>query len=125
MECEDGKVYSPCASACPGTCVDSEPTRECPGACIETCECPTGTILDGDICIQPSQCGCSENGFYYSPGDHWLTDDCSMSCQCTDGRVQCSSENCDENAECAIRNGERGCYCREGWTKGEDGSCMK
>ncbi|XP_033125127.1 alpha-tectorin-like, partial [Anneissia japonica] len=23
MECEDGKVYSPCASACPATCVDS------------------------------------------------------------------------------------------------------
>ena len=66
MECEGGKVYNPCASACPATCADSDTSNECPGACIETCECPEGTLLDGNTCIAPSQCGCSQDGFYYS-----------------------------------------------------------
>ncbi|XP_071944956.1 zonadhesin-like [Antedon mediterranea] len=125
MECEAERVYNPCATACPLTCADSDGTDDCPGACIETCECPEGTVLDGNTCIAPSQCGCSQGGFYYSPGDSWITEDCSLSCQCVDGRVECVAENCDLNADCNIRNGERGCYCRDGWTTGEDGSCSR
>ena len=34
-------------------------------ACIETCVCPDGQVLDGDRCVDPSQCGCTlENGLY-------------------------------------------------------------
>ena len=67
LNCPGGTVYDPCASPCQPSCGDSNDETNCTDAtCIETCRCPDGQILDGDRCVDPSQCGCFlDSGLYY------------------------------------------------------------
>ena len=53
-----GQVFMECGSACPPTC--EQPTFDiCALVCVRNCQCPSGTVLDGDRCILPEDCECS------------------------------------------------------------------
>ena len=46
-----GQVYTECGSACPPTCADLDPT--CTHQCVPGCQCPCGTVLQGNHCVLP------------------------------------------------------------------------
>ena len=66
--CDVGKEYKSCGT--------EENTRSCynkttditgeDSICRPGCYCKSGLIMDGDNCIEPEQCGCLYNDFYYS-----------------------------------------------------------
>ncbi|PIK34072.1 putative IgGFc-binding protein [Apostichopus japonicus] len=89
---------------------------DCPFECVETCRCPEGQVLDGNVCVERGDCGCWENGIYLSSGESYLSSDCTERCTCTAGNLICEAMACDEFATCEIRNGETGCYCLYGFT---------
>ncbi len=69
ITCPDGTNYTSCGRACSLTCVDvlmGTTDSPCDDKCVEACECPDGQVLDDDICVEPQQCGCFVDGFYYS-----------------------------------------------------------
>ena len=65
ITCPEGTIYDPCSNPCPETC-GTEPGYNCTyDECIENCRCPDDKILEGDRCVERSQCGCSlDNGLY-------------------------------------------------------------
>ncbi len=66
IECPEGKIYDPCGSPCPPTCGDDQIncTRD---GCYETCRCPDDKVLEGDRCVDPSECGCFLDDGLYLP----------------------------------------------------------
>ena len=65
IRCPGELVYQVCGSACPATCLEPAGEENCPESCMERCGCPEGLVLEGDRCIQASECGCTlEDGFY-------------------------------------------------------------
>ena len=65
ITCPEGTIYDPCSNPCPETC-GTEPGYNCTyDECIENCRCPDDKVLEGDRCVDRSQCGCSlDNGLY-------------------------------------------------------------
>ena len=59
-------VYSPSASPCQPTCVRLTPLEPCDHSPVEGCICQEGLVMDGDRCVEPEECGCKEDGLYYS-----------------------------------------------------------
>ena len=66
LNCPPGTIYDPCTSPCPDTCGSNAMQDNCTDdTCIESCRCPDGQVLDGDNCVDPSECGCTlESGEY-------------------------------------------------------------
>ena len=64
--CRGGTVYDPCSTPCPETCGDPPGGYNCTiEGCIENCRCPDDKVLDGDRCVDRSECGCTlDNGQY-------------------------------------------------------------
>ena len=48
------QVFMECGTACPPTCADPNPG--CTLQCVRGCQCPSGTVLQGDRCILPENC---------------------------------------------------------------------
>ncbi|KAJ8042690.1 IgGFc-binding protein [Holothuria leucospilota] len=116
FECPGDMVYNPCGTGCPATCVEQEAREDCPMTCLETCECPEGTVLDGTNCVEPSQCGCPlPDGGYASEGEEVMFEDCTLTCFCLNGTLECTEIECDINAQCDVRDGKRDCYCNDGY----------
>ncbi|XP_071946555.1 IgGFc-binding protein-like isoform X2 [Antedon mediterranea] len=128
FDCSAGKVHNPCGNPCPLTCATrNKAERECPFTCIDTCDCPAGTVLDGDECVDESQCGCLMEGIgiYYKQGETYVTEDCSMRCTCGGNGVNtCEEYMCGNYASCRIQNGVRDCYCNNGFS-GDGTVCTK
>lgn len=57
IHCPDDKVYDPCAPACQPSCGEMGLCNS--DGCIETCRCPDGKVMEGDRCVDPSECGCT------------------------------------------------------------------
>ena len=53
----EGQVYTECGTACPLTCKVPGPVI-CTQQCVEGCQCPRGTVLDGENkrCVKPELC---------------------------------------------------------------------
>ena len=67
IQCEQGRQYSTCGFECEPSCNDPEGILCSDTAtCVEGCFCKDGLVADGDKCIDPTKCGCEENGMYYS-----------------------------------------------------------
>ncbi|XP_038059591.1 IgGFc-binding protein-like [Patiria miniata] len=125
VECEDGKIFDSCGTACPPTCVDRNSSLNCPDVCVEGCRCPDGTLLDGGQCIEESQCGCMlEEGIYLQSGETWLQADCSRKCICDGGHLSCQDYGCHEFARCIPKGGVRDCYCMDGFM-GDGQDCSR
>ena len=58
--CPEGMEFNRCGTACPRTCDNLGEPLVCTRQCVRGCFCAQGTILNGDLCIQPSYCASSE-----------------------------------------------------------------
>ncbi|XP_069053609.1 zonadhesin isoform X3 [Lepisosteus oculatus] len=111
--CTPNSHYDSCASACPATCALPNAPFSCEWPCVEGCVCNIGYLLDEGRCVPSNQCGCWDNGVYYSPGSGFWTDDtCSTQCTCPSlgGHLTCSSASCPSDHYCGISSGVPDCY---------------
>ncbi|XP_077996405.1 IgGFc-binding protein-like [Glandiceps talaboti] len=122
-ECPLFSTYSKCSTACPPTCADPKADQSCDQVCVEGCKCNDGYLLDGDVCVEQNQCGCTKDGYYYSVGSQTVNSECSEQCVCKDGGIMdCTEIVCSDNARCEIQDGIRDCYCNE-WSVGDGIVC--
>ncbi|KAM6949505.1 IgGFc-binding protein-like [Aplochiton taeniatus] len=113
LNCPPGSHYEPCGSACPNSCQSPNSSANCNYPCVEGCVCDTNLILSGDKCVQPSQCGCTDEDNNYRPvGDSWFTKlDCSERCKCNNNNnITCEPWMCSPAQECKVLEGELGCH---------------
>uniref|UniRef100_W5MEX7 Zonadhesin n=1 Tax=Lepisosteus oculatus TaxID=7918 RepID=W5MEX7_LEPOC len=111
--CTPNSHYDSCASACPATCALPNAPFSCEWPCVEGCVCNIGYLLNEGRCVPSNQCGCWDNGVYYSPGSGFWTDDtCSTQCTCPSlgGHLTCSSASCPSDHYCGISSGVPDCY---------------
>ncbi|XP_077863539.1 alpha-tectorin-like [Saccoglossus kowalevskii] len=124
IDCPADLVYSSCATACPATCSNPDAPSRCMSPCIEGCQCPAGKLLDKGVCIDAVDCGCSDNGKYYSIGETYTEEGCYSTCTCgTDGIISCTDTSCSgTNTYCGIKDGVYGCHCFNGYQL-KEGTC--
>nr|XP_026692192.1 zonadhesin-like isoform X3 [Ciona intestinalis] len=108
--CPVNSRYEPCVKQCPNVChygntstvIDCNVTKCTPG-----CECEHGYLKSGDLCVEPSNCGCVLNEVYYQPGETVMRDQCKEVCACKDGVMDCVSNTCETGTECGAENDGR------------------
>ncbi|XP_064643492.1 uncharacterized protein LOC135497618 [Lineus longissimus] len=126
ITCSEGMVYKTCGSPCEiKTCTSANSSKPvCIQLCKEGCFCKPGLVMDGDKCIKPEDCGCTENGRYFSANETFVRPNCSESCICDSktGKLVCTKINCDKDASCAIKGGKKNCYCDKGF-EGDGQDC--
>ncbi|NXC45571.1 VWF factor, partial [Penelope pileata] len=96
--CPVGMEYKECVSPCAKTCQSLNINEVCYGQCVDGCSCPEGKLLDGEQCIESSDCSCIHSGRHYPPG-FTISQDCN-SCICRHGIWICSNGECP--GECSI-----------------------
>ncbi|XP_061438597.1 von Willebrand factor isoform X2 [Rhineura floridana] len=96
--CPIGLEYKECTSPCAKMCQGLNINEVCQEKCVDGCSCPEGKLLDGDLCVDSSDCPCINSGKRYPPGSsvYW---DCN-SCICRHGTWICSNEPCP--GECSV-----------------------
>ncbi|XP_020641434.3 von Willebrand factor [Pogona vitticeps] len=96
--CPVGLEYKECTSPCAKTCQNLNINEVCQEKCVDGCSCPEGKLLDGDFCVESSECSCVHSGKHYPPGSS-VYQDCN-SCICRHGIWICSNEPCP--GECSV-----------------------
>uniref|UniRef100_A0A3Q4B0E0 von Willebrand factor n=1 Tax=Mola mola TaxID=94237 RepID=A0A3Q4B0E0_MOLML len=66
--CPIGMVYSECTKSCSTTCHSLNIQEICKEECVDGCTCPVGKVLDGNRCVEVSQCSCVHMGRHFPPG---------------------------------------------------------
>ncbi|KAL2092952.1 hypothetical protein ACEWY4_010264 [Coilia grayii] len=97
-KCPIGMEYSVCAQSCSTTCQSLNIPEVCREECVDGCNCPVGKVLDGERCVDVSQCSCVHTGKRYPPGSS-ISQDCNT-CICQHGSWQCTNEGCP--GECFV-----------------------
>ncbi|XP_033106905.1 IgGFc-binding protein-like [Anneissia japonica] len=112
-DCPAYSEYSSCTSACPATCASRDgEASDCDLPCVDGCKCVDGRILQGNECVLPEECGCTDAGFLYEIGRTFVRNGCMETCTCTnDRKLDCEPLACSEYALCGGFNGTYGCYC--------------
>uniref|UniRef100_A0A674GH51 von Willebrand factor n=1 Tax=Taeniopygia guttata TaxID=59729 RepID=A0A674GH51_TAEGU len=90
--CPVGMEYKECVSPCAKTCQSLNINEVCHGQCVDGCSCPEGLLLDGEHCIESTDCSCIHSGKHYPPG-FTISQDCN-SCICRRGTWICSNGEC-------------------------------
>ncbi|CAN0170066.1 unnamed protein product [Lampetra fluviatilis] len=109
-QCPANSHYSYCAPPCPMSCVDGAIEGQCQGDCVEGCVCHIGYVLEDDACVLADQCGCLYKNKYYKVGESFISDDCTSSCLCDVGGIDCHAFACPEFYVCAVlEGGKTGC----------------
>ncbi|XP_042325058.1 von Willebrand factor isoform X2 [Sceloporus undulatus] len=96
--CPVGLEYKECMSPCIRTCQSLNINEMCQEKCVDGCSCPEGKLLDGDLCVDSSECSCTHFGKHYAPGSS-IYQDCN-SCICRYGLWICDNELCP--GECSV-----------------------
>ncbi|XP_035492191.1 IgGFc-binding protein [Scophthalmus maximus] len=111
MKCPANSHYEVCADACSASCPGLAEMVQCSTSCTEGCECDTGFLFNGQICVKVPECGCYENGRTYKPGEVVYEEDCNTKCTCnpTKGLV-CEKHSCPQSTKCMVKKGKRACY---------------
>ncbi|XP_041111290.1 von Willebrand factor-like [Polyodon spathula] len=97
-QCPFGMEYNECISPCSHTCQSLHINEVCKEGCSDGCSCPAGKVLDGERCVDSSQCSCIHTGRRYPPGSS-IAQDCNT-CICRHGLWECSNEECP--GECFV-----------------------
>ena len=76
-QCENGKVFSECASSCVPTCKDISHgviNTTCTEKCMTGCFCPSGFFVSSKgICVPQEDCECWLDNFAYFPGSYRIS----------------------------------------------------
>uniref|UniRef100_A0A3Q2CUH6 von Willebrand factor n=1 Tax=Cyprinodon variegatus TaxID=28743 RepID=A0A3Q2CUH6_CYPVA len=91
-KCPIGMQYSECTKSCSTTCHSLNIQEVCKEECVDGCTCPTGKVLDGNRCVEVSQCSCAHMGRHFPPGST-ISQDCNT-CVCRHGSWECTNEEC-------------------------------
>ncbi|CAJ1061665.1 LOW QUALITY PROTEIN: IgGFc-binding protein [Xyrichtys novacula] len=116
VSCPSNSHFEACGTACPATCEAPVRSGPCTLACVETCQCDLGFVLDGDICVPLSQCGCTHNGYrYHSNQTFWADEGCTEKCVCDPKTTQkrCHADSCGPSESCGLQNGVRSCVSHQ------------
>ncbi|XP_030646283.1 von Willebrand factor [Chanos chanos] len=97
-QCPVGMQYRECAQACSTSCQSLNIQEICKEECVDGCTCPVDKVLDGDRCVEVSQCSCLHTGRRYPPGST-ISQDCNT-CVCRHGSWECTNEECP--GECVV-----------------------
>ncbi|XP_047237405.1 von Willebrand factor [Girardinichthys multiradiatus] len=97
-KCPIGMQYSECTKPCSTTCHSLNIQEVCKEECVDGCTCPTGKVLDGNRCVEVSQCSCTHMGRHFPPGST-ISQDCNT-CVCRHGSWECTNEGCP--GECLV-----------------------
>nr|KAF6491512.1 zonadhesin [Molossus molossus] len=104
LECPTHSTYTPCVQPCSPSCWD--PKDQCedttdPSSCEEGCICQPGYVLSEQQCVLRTQCGCRDaQGDFLPAGKTWLSSDCTQSCTCRAGGIQCQPFTCPSGSHC-------------------------
>ncbi|XP_051776739.1 IgGFc-binding protein-like [Erpetoichthys calabaricus] len=110
ISCPANSTYELCAPSFPPSCVRIPLILD--ASCREDCQCISGFVQSGMMCVPESECGCFYNGNYYDPGEKFILYPlCTEECVCeTNGQVTCHSFFCSSGQICAIEDRIPGCY---------------
>ncbi|KAM9352375.1 von Willebrand factor [Symphorus nematophorus] len=97
-KCPIGMQYSECTKSCSTTCHSLNIQEVCKEECVDGCTCPVGKVLDGNRCVDVSQCSCVHMGRHFPPGST-ISQDCNT-CVCRHGSWECTNEGCP--GECLV-----------------------
>ncbi|CAJ1056809.1 von Willebrand factor [Xyrichtys novacula] len=97
-KCPIGMQYSECTKSCSTTCHSLNIQEVCKEDCVDGCTCPVGKVLDGNRCVEVSQCSCVHMGRHFPPGST-ISQDCNT-CVCRHGSWECTNEDCP--GECLV-----------------------
>ncbi|XP_061139991.1 von Willebrand factor [Syngnathus typhle] len=97
-KCPIGMHYSECTKSCSTTCHSLNIQEICKEDCVDGCTCPAGKVLDGNRCVEVSQCSCVHMGRQFPPGST-ISQDCNT-CVCRHGSWECTNEGCP--GECLV-----------------------
>ncbi|XP_071838865.1 IgGFc-binding protein-like isoform X2 [Apostichopus japonicus] len=122
-ECPDGSIYIPSFPGCPPSCIHPQGDPTCPGS-LPVCLCQFPALYHDGECVEDCT-GCRlESGAYVKDGTVQVNEDCTESCTCVEGELQCAPLECHEAAECGVKGGVRGCQCKAGYT-GDGLTCVE
>ncbi|XP_076996936.1 zonadhesin isoform X2 [Tamandua tetradactyla] len=106
LKCPAHSSYTSCAPSCQPSCEDPEGLclgSKRPSTCFEGCTCHPGYVLNEDECMPRSQCSCRDaQGTTFTVGKTWLSPNCTKSCTCTRGHIQCRNFHCPFGAHCQL-----------------------
>ncbi|XP_077978924.1 von Willebrand factor-like [Glandiceps talaboti] len=68
LMCNNGMEFTECGSACPRTCGNAGFEPECTEMCIDGCQCPVGTLYNGQECVIKDDCPCENRDQEYPTG---------------------------------------------------------
>ncbi|NP_001265809.1 von Willebrand factor precursor [Oryzias latipes] len=97
-KCPIGMQYSECTKSCSTTCHSLNIQEVCKDECMDGCTCPAGKVLDGNRCVEVSECSCTHMGRHFPPGST-VSQDCNT-CVCRHGSWECTNEGCP--GECLV-----------------------
>ncbi|KAG7216081.1 hypothetical protein INR49_007833 [Caranx melampygus] len=97
-KCPIGMQYSECTKSCSTTCHSLNIQEVCKEECVDGCTCPVGKVLDGNRCVEVSECSCVHMGRHFPPGST-ISQDCNT-CVCRHGSWECTNEGCP--GECLV-----------------------
>ncbi|XP_066540767.1 von Willebrand factor [Hoplias malabaricus] len=97
-KCPVGMQYHECSQACSTSCQSLNIHEVCREECVDGCSCAVGKVLDGDRCVEVSQCSCHHTGKRYPPGST-ISQNCNT-CVCRHGSWECTNEECP--GECVV-----------------------
>ncbi|XP_075998087.1 von Willebrand factor [Genypterus blacodes] len=97
-KCPIGMQYGECTKSCSTTCQSLNIQEVCKEDCADGCTCPVGKVLDGNRCVEVSQCSCAHMGRHFPPGSS-IAQDCNT-CVCRHGSWECTNEGCP--GECLV-----------------------
>ncbi|XP_010783151.1 von Willebrand factor isoform X2 [Notothenia coriiceps] len=92
-KCPIGMQYSECTKSCSTTCHSLNIQEVCKEECADGCTCPVGKVLDGNRCVEVSQCSCVHMGRHFPPGSS-ISQDCNT-CVCENRKWRCTEKVCD------------------------------
>lgn len=100
--CKNGRVFQHCP--CERTCSDDAHTCD-QSHCIPGCACAMNLVWNGERCVEPRSCTCTEGNVTYADEQHWDVGEC-VKCHCVQGRKQCS-EICRITEEMCRKQGKK------------------
>ncbi|XP_043922260.1 SCO-spondin-like [Protopterus annectens] len=87
-DCERQKMIP-----CPPNCRERNLPINCTSPCVDGCRCPEGLYLQGDQCVNVSDCLCHLQNETVPPGEVLMRDNCSR-CICQNGKLSCDESDC-------------------------------